>query len=73
MKSFCYISKEIAERTKYKSIYNAYNKNELSVIVFDGIVWAIEGYINNNVYRVLRKEMKRLFPQLKYLYELERI
>ena len=73
MKAFCYISKEIAENTKYKSIYNAYNKNELSVIVYDGIVWAIEGYINNNVYRVLRKEMKRLFPQLKYLYEIERI
>ena len=62
-----YITAELAQRTKYKSIQNAYDRNQLSVIV-RGSFWYVEG-CTERVFATVKKEMKRLYPLLTFLYE----
>lgn len=71
MTDFNYIEKELAEKSDKKSIYNAYQKCDLCVIVYDNEIWAFEGgSVNNRLYATVKKEMRRLFPEYKYLYDI---
>lgn len=68
-----YVTSELAEKTKYKSIYNAYQKNDLSVVVYDRSAWFLEGgNISDRLFKVVYKEMQRLFPQYTYIGEIGR-
>ena len=62
-----YITAELAKMTKYESIKNAYNKNDLSVIV-RGSLWYTEG-CPDRIFKTVKREMARLFPQFVYLYD----
>lgn len=62
-----YITREIAARTKYKSIKDAYDRNNLSVII-RGSFWYAES-CTQKVFKTLYKEMKRLYPMYTYLFE----
>ena len=62
-----YITHDIAARTKYKSIKDAYNRNNLSVII-RGSFWYVES-CTQKVFKTLYKEMKRLYPMYTYLFE----
>ena len=61
-----YITKDIVDKTKEQSLKNAYDKGELSVLSQDN-VWYTEG-CPNRLFNTLKKEMKRLYPNLNYLY-----
>ena len=65
-----YLEKELAERTKYPSIEDAYQRNNLG-IVLDGDVWWMTGHVSDRIYDLVLKEMKRLYPQYTYLYDLK--
>lgn len=62
-----YITTELASKTKYKSIKNAYDRRDLTVIV-RGSFWYAEGCTEKLLITV-KKEMKRLFPNLIYRCE----
>lgn len=64
-----YISAELAERTQYDEIRDAYDSNDLSVIVYDG-VWCFEGVVDGRVRELVKEEMERLYPQYTYIYYL---
>ena len=61
-----YMTSELAAKTKYKSIINAYERNDLSIIV-RGSMWYTEG-MPERISRTVHREMKRLFPQYTYLF-----
>ena len=64
-----YITCDLVAKTKYKSIVNAYERNDLSIIV-RGSMWYAEG-MPERIRRTVHREMKRLFPQYTYLYAAE--
>lgn len=64
-----YITNELAENTKYKLITNAYQKNNLSIVVINDTHWYMECCESNKVADLVLREMKRLYPQYRYLYE----
>lgn len=63
-----YLTDELAERTKFNEIKDAYESNDLSIVVHNG-VWYIEGSVNPRLKRLVIGEMERLYPQYRYLYE----
>ena len=67
-----YIEEELAELTKYKLVKDAYERDRLWIYVRDK-VWWFETRVSNRIYDLVRKEMKRLFPEYVYLYDLVKI
>ena len=65
-----FLEKELAEKTKYKTIKKSYQKNNLTVVLNDN-VWWIEKCNGNKLFDLVCKEMKRLFPKYTYIYELQ--
>lgn len=64
-----YLTAEIAKRTKYKSIKDAYERNTISVIK-DGCFFYLESCgCPDKTYRLTIRETKRIFPYLTYLYD----
>lgn len=65
-----YLSCEVAQKTTYKSIRSAYERNEFSVIK-RGSIFYIEGYgCSDRTYHLLIKEVKRIYPNLTYLHDI---
>ena len=64
-----YITNELAENTKYKLIASAYQKNDLSIVVRNDTHWYMEYCKSDKVADLVSKEMKRLYPQYRYLFE----
>lgn len=64
-----YLTDQIALKTTYKSIIDAYERNLFSVIQ-NGNVFYIENghYLKKNVYNLIIKETKRLYPELRYIF-----
>lgn len=61
-----YISEVVADRTKYTSLYNAYQKNDLSIVLLNDEYFYFEhcpGYLS----KCAIKEVKRIFPGVEYL------
>lgn len=61
-----YIDREVAEKTNSQKIKDAYDQNELSILV-RGDVWYTER-CPKGLAKELKAEMKRLYPDLKHLY-----
>lgn len=59
-----YITEDLVKKTDKKSIINAYERNELSVLVMDDSVWYVESCSSDRLYNTLAKEMARLYPDL---------
>ncbi len=70
------ISMEVMERTDRKTLYDALDREYFWIIVSDNEVWWIEKHsfmtIGDRLYKTLKKEMKRLYPQLVYINDLAR-
>ena len=64
-----YLTAELAENTKYEEIQEAYDTNDLTVVVDDG-VWYFEGIVDCNIRTLVKKEMSRLYPQYIYIHYL---
>ena len=64
-----YLTQELAEKTTYKSIKNAYENNEVSIVLYDNVWWFEGGETTKRTYDLILKEMKRLYPQYKYFLE----
>lgn len=62
-----YLTAELCSQTKYKSLRDAYDRNNLSVIV-RGSCWYTEG-CPDKLMGMLKREMKRLYPQYKHLHD----
>lgn len=62
-----YITSDLVNQTRYKSIKMAYEKNNLSVIT-RGSFWYVE-ICPDRLYRTVRREMNRLYPNLLPLDE----
>ena len=65
-----YIDRELSEQTKYKSIVNAYQKNEFGLVKSGNVFWIESPGLSNRTYLLIIKECKRIF-KLKYLYDVE--
>ena len=63
-----YLSYDLAKATKYKGIKNAYDRDELSIIQ-RGSTWWMES-CPDKVFNCVKREMKRLYPTLTYLYDI---
>lgn len=62
-----YITADLCHKTRYLSIKSAYDRNGLSIIR-RGSFWYTEG-CTTRIFNTVRREMKRLYPELMYLYE----
>ena len=64
-----YLTDELVRKTTYKSIIDAYERNLFSVIQ-NGNVFYIEGgrWLKKNTYNLVIKEVKRIYPELRYLF-----
>ena len=62
-----YITSELADKTKFKTISNAYQTNDLSIVIRDK-VWYFEKCSTKKVEDCVKKEMGRLFPEYEYLF-----
>jgi hypothetical protein len=60
-----YITSELVEMSGNKLLANAYDRNELSVVVRDNVFW-LEQMPSRRVGEIAIKEVKRLFPELIY-------
>ena len=70
MQQFEYITKEVADQTKYKSLVDAYQRNNIAIIKHgEGFYFETSG-ISNKVWDIAIRETKRIFPELKCLYDL---
>lgn len=65
-----YLTSDLVNNTKYKGIINAYQRNTLSVIK-RGNYWYTEG-CPDKIFNCVKREMKRLYPTLEYLYDLRK-
>ena len=68
-----YITEELSLKTKYKSIVNAYQKNNLFVVLQNNQYWYMEYCATDKLYELVNKEMERLFPQYQYIFSASRI
>lgn len=67
---FEYIESIIAENTNKKSIINAYDRNDISILS-DGKIYYFEKCRGSeNFVKCVKNEIKRLYPELIYLYDL---
>ena len=68
------INLEVMDRTDKKTLYNALNNDDFWIIQSDN-VWWIEKHsfmtIGDRLYKTLKNEMKRLYPQLVYINDLD--
>lgn len=68
-----YITEYLAENTIYKSVYNEWNSDRFSIVVLDDKVWYTESRgVNDRTWRIIYREMKRLFPNLTWIYDLKK-
>ena len=71
-----YLTADLAEKTQYSRIRDAYDHNELSVVLYDSVwdsegehgIWCFEGKVTGEVRELVKKEMAELFPQYTYIY-----
>lgn len=66
---FYYLLPDIAMRTKYPSVRDAYERNLAEVVRYRDAFY-IEGHgCSDRTYRLIIRETKRLYPDLTYLFE----
>ena len=64
-----YITQELATKTPYKSIKNAYDRNDISIIV-RGSFWYFEVCkVTDKTFDLIKREMRKHFPDLKFYFE----
>lgn len=64
-----YLEDELADKSQYPSIEDAYQRNELTICKFkDRDVYYIQS-CPNRIYKLVRREMKKYYPELTYLYD----
>ena len=71
MRDWKYINSELMENTERRTLYDALNRECFYVVVSDGVWWTETlpfMSIGDRRYKTLKKEMKRLYPDLTFLY-----
>ena len=63
-----YITEEFMEQTEYKCIHNSYNRDEFSVLEYDGGWWLETRGLTIPVYKLICKEMRRLYPDAIHIW-----
>lgn len=64
-----YVDCFLVDNTKYKSIINAWERNDFGIVVYKESAWWLEGNVTDKTYELIKREMKRLFPKLKHFME----
>ena len=65
MINYKYITEELVEKTKYKSVYNAWNRDEFSIVVWDNKAYTVyRRALSEQAYIFIKAEMRRLYPEL---------
>ena len=59
-----YLTESLVDGTKYKSIMNAYDRDEFSIVKYGGFYCIECRGLASKTYKLINKEMKRLFPHL---------
>lgn len=62
-----YITEKIVEKTKYKSVADAFNRDYFSVVRQGGFFWIESRLCPERTHKLIIKETKRLFPNLEYV------
>lgn len=64
-----YLEDDLADKSQYPSIEDAYQRNELTICKFkDRDIYYIQS-CPNRIYKLVRREMKKYYPELTYLYD----
>jgi len=61
-----YITHEVAENTKHKSIKNSYEKNDISIVATEKVFWFESCHCSARVLDLAIREVERMFPNLMY-------
>lgn len=69
MPDFRYFTEQDFASLNSKLINDAYQREAVTIIVFDNRIWTFEGACSDRYCKPIRKRMKKYFPDLKYLYE----
>ena len=62
-----YLTDDLAKQTKYKSVYDAWNRDDFSLVVYDKAWWTERSVLSNRTFNLVKKEMRRLYPDLTYI------
>ena len=69
MNGYTYLTGEYERRTKYKSIRDAINRDYFSVVKYGGSFWLETRGCPPTIYTRAVKELRALFPELRYVYD----
>lgn len=70
MTSIKFLERELSIKTNKKSIKNAYERGDLTIIVSSGVFWF--EHIPDRIYTTVKQEIKKYYPDLVYLYDLKK-
>lgn len=66
-----YITKDLVDKTNDPVLFDAYDRNQLSIVAKDH-GWWFEGPIKSSkVARIAKQAMKKFYPDLTYLYDIK--
>lgn len=60
-----YITQDLVEVTNRKSIISAYDRNDLSIVLYNGTDWYMES-CPAGIRSIVKREMEKHFPDYKY-------
>ena len=61
-----YLENELIEKTNNQIIINAYEHNNLTIVVNDNVYWF--EHCPLSAIKTIQNEIKKYFPKLQYLY-----
>ena len=64
-----YLERELSLKSNKKSIENAYQRGDLTIVVSTGVYWFEQ--IPDRIYKTVKDEIKKYYPDLVYLYDLK--
>ena len=67
MSEYLYITESIAMNTCYKSVFDAYNDDKFSVVVYGDSFWIERRGLSERTYKLIVKQVKRAFPELVHV------
>lgn len=70
MQQIEYITKEVADQTKYKSLADAYQRGNISIVKYGEGFYFETSWISNRLWDIAIQETKRIFPELICIYDL---
>lgn len=70
LNSEMYVTWDLFEKTNSKLVKNWIDRDFFDIVIYRNCWWIERGYgMWNQLFKSIKKEMKRIYPSLKYIYE----